>query len=667
MSLRHASVLLLTMIVLVGIGACVEPISLEQPDQADIIAENERLFELEDFPYSSAFETVARSNASGGTALMTILHDRPDDPTIDTELSFEAEPGVYELYVRGYYENPESDSLWAGIDGTVSMFNNIVPNDEWTRTLIGTYELNGTHRISIGHRENDTLLDAVILRRIGSLEPSGTTNGSLISTEYPSHAYYADVRAFPGAEGFGANSKGARGSDARIEFVTNLDPYGPGSLHDALESTGPRYVIPLVWGEINLESAASLTDGRMTYAGQFMPDGEGIVLQRRQSGSAGTGTVVYTRGANDLIFRYLKIYRGYGRYADPDCCGNAITLYRSDVYGNDIILDRFSLAFTTDNMVNSRGTGITWQHGMFLYPLHRANHEKGAHGKGPLIGYSAKDISYHHNFQSTSQDRHPMLSSAKGTTDLRNNYNYNTLWGPTFRNDDSGSAAQYNYVANRLEHGPLSSPARSYWALFKMKTKYTENPSYPKVYLADNENHRITATDDQWQSIEYRSDSYVDTPSSASTYRVSSAFDAPTIRETDAFTARDEILSSGGPSCVRDPNTGELREVRDSLMELAITQAEQNTGFSSNVNGYGYENPFTAIDPDVPNGGITENAFWTEHFDPWRDANYPGYAWNDFVDSDGDGSEDYQLIEVYLNSWVPDFPSMSEEELALCG
>ena len=43
--------------------------------------------------------------------------------------------------------------------------------------------------------------------------------------------------AFPGAEGFGANTPGGRGG--QVIKVTNLEPSGPGSLNEACRTKGP--------------------------------------------------------------------------------------------------------------------------------------------------------------------------------------------------------------------------------------------------------------------------------------------------------------------------------------------------------------------------------------------------------------------------------------------
>jgi len=66
----------------------------------------------------------------------------------------------------------------------------------------------------------------------------------------------ASVPAFPGAEGFGAQSVGGRGG--RVLFVTNLNDGGPGSLRSATEADGPRTVIFRVSGTIALKSTLAI-------------------------------------------------------------------------------------------------------------------------------------------------------------------------------------------------------------------------------------------------------------------------------------------------------------------------------------------------------------------------------------------------------------------------
>src|ERR1051326_1494169 len=86
----------------------------------------------------------------------------------------------------------------------------------------------------------------------------------------------SDLPAFPGAEGFGANTPGGRGG--KVIFVTNLNDSGAGSLREACEADGPRIVVFRVSGTIQLRRALTVTMPYLTIAGQTAP-GAGICLR----------------------------------------------------------------------------------------------------------------------------------------------------------------------------------------------------------------------------------------------------------------------------------------------------------------------------------------------------------------------------------------------------
>src|SRR5262245_5783526 len=114
-------------------------------------------------------------------------------------------------------------------------------------------------------------------------------------------AYAADnvpnadaLKAFPGAEGWGAASRGGRGG--RIIKVMNLNSSGPGSLAEACAADGPRIVIFEVSGVIR--GNIRITKPYITIAGQTAPSA-GITIEGIISS--------YNYGAHDIIIRHLRV------------------------------------------------------------------------------------------------------------------------------------------------------------------------------------------------------------------------------------------------------------------------------------------------------------------------------------------------------------------------
>ncbi|MDR1666998.1 MAG: InlB B-repeat-containing protein [Bacteroidales bacterium] len=160
----------------------------------------------------------------------------------------------------------------------------------------------------------------------------------------------AQQLAFPGAEGFGRYTLGARGvTTPSVYHVTNLDDAGAGSFRDAVSQPG-RIVVFDVSGVINLKSRVVFS-GNSYIAGHTAP-GDGVIIY---------GNGVSFSGANNLIVRYLRIYMGTKGESGKDAGGVA--------NGKNMIFDHCSFAWGRDETFSiswdnkgTEPTDITLQH-----------------------------------------------------------------------------------------------------------------------------------------------------------------------------------------------------------------------------------------------------------------------------------------------------------------
>ena len=98
----------------------------------------------------------------------------------------------------------------------------------------------------------------------------GTNNNSAFGGNDPTDPKPASdctedsVPAFPGAQGFGANTPGGRGG--RVIAVTSLEAEGHGTLQAALRTKGPRIVVFRTGGTIELQGDIAVTEPFVTVA-----------------------------------------------------------------------------------------------------------------------------------------------------------------------------------------------------------------------------------------------------------------------------------------------------------------------------------------------------------------------------------------------------------------
>lgn len=275
----------------------------------------------------------------------------------------------------------------------------------------------------------------------------------LASSPAPGHGPNAAVSptAFPGAQGWAAQTPGGRGG--RIIRVTTLAGDGPGSFVEAVGASGPRIVVFEVGGVIDLGlKTVKIREPYLTIAGQTAPS-PGITLIRG-------GIDIAT---HDVVVRHLRVRPGEAGQAKRSGVDfDAI----STVGARDVIVDQCSLTWATDENLSASGPRfggenadewrrqtshrITFSRNLIAEGLAHSSHGKGEHSKGSLIHDNARDILIVGNLYAHNNERNPMF---KGGTQgwVVNNLIYN----PGQR------AVHYNLVAaewegRRYERGRLA-------------------------------------------------------------------------------------------------------------------------------------------------------------------------------------------------------------------
>lgn len=411
------------------------------------------------------------------------------------------------------------------------------------------------------------------------------------------------IAAFPGAEGFGAETPGGRGG--RVLVVRNLADSGPGSLREAIETKGPRIVVFAVSGIIDLKAPLRVTEPYLTLAGQSAP-GMGIWLR-------GEGLRIET---HDAVVRHLRSRpgEGLGREVDAISVGGA---------ARRVVLDHCSATWSVDEALSPSGAigDVTVQWCLIGESLRKSVHSKGEHGYGSLVR-AAGGVTLHHNLWVKNTARNPRLGDNYGrppwpSFDVRNNVM--ALWGAVC-SGMTGDRMRVNYIGNYLKPGPES--------LRRAPIVLTKNADI-EFYLGGN-------FVEGWPEFDQNDGRYF-TPLEAEgrrLFRLSSRpFPAPAVTVSDARTAYEAVLAGAGAT----------RPRRDAVDERIVAEVRRGDGriidHTREIGGWP-QYPPAPTPPDSDDDGMPDRWERQRGLDPGNPADAA-------ADRDGDG---YTNIEEYLNA-----------------
>ena len=238
-----------------------------------------------------------------------------------------------------------------------------------------------------------------------------------------------------------------------------------GTLREAVEAKGPRYVVFAVSGDIALKSDLVIRNPYLTIAGQSAP-GEGVQIRN-------WGIKVVT---HDVILRHLRIR--VGETKGPGDLRRVLgeQTHALDLTGMNIIADHCEIAYANDQMFNTYGLdareAVTLQWSYLYGAPTRSTHEKGDHSM-TTVGVGWGFVSLHHNLIAHSLRRNPRVDML--TYDFRNNVVYNFL-GHGYGSEND--ARRLNYVGNTMKPGPDSTGRTAY--------AFSGTGPYQQLYGADN-------------------------------------------------------------------------------------------------------------------------------------------------------------------------------------
>ena len=427
------------------------------------------------------------------------------------------------------------------------------------------------------------------------------------------------VRAFPTAEGFGANTIGGRGG--RVIEVTNLNDNGAGSLRACAQASGPRICVFRVGGTITLASPLGFSNPYITIAGQTAPGG-GITIKGNKIGISG----------HDVIMRHIRIRPGPATVSPSEHSFDIV--YNGDTPGQDtynIIVDHSSISWGTDDqlaIVSARA--VTFQRSIISEGLICGN----IFGKPVVVpgcgsravlsyikkGYTNNEVSFHHNLFAHNEQRHPAVA---GDWQIVNNVIYNLKNVPAhIETTDLGNHAptRSNFVGNYYKDGSDTMIA------FQLRLGFNGAPGYPCA---------VHNTDNIWEKTNGLKQAIVVNNEGGCT-EPSTPFSFPTLTTQSAANAYTNVLA----------NVGATRPLQDSVDARLISDVQKRTGriisYPSDVGGWpslAAGTPPTDTDKDgMPNS--------------WESSH--GLNPNDVNDGARASSNGYTNLENYLNELAGD-------------
>lgn len=431
--------------------------------------------------------------------------------------------------------------------------------------------------------------------------------------------------AFPGAEGGGKYSPGARGilsigGKTEVYHVTNLNSSGEGSFADAVSKPG-RIIVFDISGVIELKTTLTVKSSNLTILGQTAP-GDGITI----SG----GDIVFDDAVENIIMRYIRVRPTDKNGGEPDGIGGR--------YNSNIIVDHCSASWGVDELISLYagpaqnatdekpvGNHLTVQNTIGAESLRMSNHTKGAHGYGGIWGGTCS--SYINNLLAHHDSRSPRMDRQLQVTEVSNNIIYD--WGQTnsaygaepYATDKTmKNPSRINWVSNYYKAGPATAK-KILTRIFDISSPLTSDDPKSQFFFSGNYIEGTGLISD------YANNAYVNNYAGAELLEAEIDMGEYSFNKISAEEAYDYILANAGATLPK----------RDAVDARIINDVKNGTG--------------RLVNNASEVGGLIPVKSETRVFtipDEWLSTNgLDGKNETDIIES-GDFSG-YTVIEAYVN------------------
>jgi pectate lyase len=297
----------------------------------------------------------------------------------------------------------------------------------------------------------------------------------LLSLIFPQRTISGDNIAFPGAMGWGSETRGAWGHPSIEPVILKVSSLSgameEGTLRWALTRNYPRIVVFEVGGVIDLEwSYISINNPYLTIAGQTAPS-PGITIIK--------GGIILGTNFHSGVIQHIAIRTGQHRVPIDNRFYSIIITNGA----NNIIIDHCSFIWGTHGPVGITNptnppNNITFSNCIIAEGVENLNLR---HSMGMYVNANVYDLAVIRNLFKSNAERNPVFGGTKGI--YINNYISGWAGNCTYADDNDG--LEWTYIGNYACRGNYYPDSNTWRGLFF----YTSSNYDANMYFEDNQSY----------------------------------------------------------------------------------------------------------------------------------------------------------------------------------